>query len=89
MPYRVTGFEPTPNPNAVKCAVSPSPGPVPRSYFNADQAREASDALAVALFDIEGVTNILIHAEFITVGKAPTAPWGPIRSGVRAALESS
>jgi hypothetical protein len=86
MPYRVVRFEPTPNPNALKCVVEPSPGTIPRSYFNADQAVQAGDGLAVALFGIEGITNLLIHASFITVSRRPDAPWGAIRTRVRAVL---
>lgn len=84
MPYRVTSFEPTPNPNAIKCAVDPSPTSAPRSYFNADQA--AGDELARALFAIQGVTNVLIHTAFITVGKSPDARWPAIKKGVERVL---
>ena len=84
MPYRVTSFEPTPNPNAVKCLVEPSPASSPRSYFNAGQA--AQDSLARALFEVDGVTNVLIHSSFITVGKRPEAAWRAVRVGVERAL---
>lgn len=84
MPYRVTSFEATPNPNALKCLVEPSPATSPRSYFNAGQA--ADDPLALALFDIEGVTNVLIHRSFITVSKAPAFKWAPIRRAVEKTL---
>lgn len=74
-------FEPTPNPNAIKCVVDPASidlGPADpdlgiRSYFNADAARDADDPLAHALFAIPGVANLLIHTAFITVGKSPGA----------------
>jgi hypothetical protein len=92
MPYRVLRFEPTPNPNALKCVVDPSPlasdpaSPLasPRSYFRVEQA--AGDALAECLFAIEGVSTLLIHAAFITVNKRPDAPWPPIRRAVERAL---
>ncbi len=87
MPYRVTSFEPTPNPNALKCMVEPSPASSPRSYFNAGQA--ADDALAAALFDVDGVTNVLIHSAFITVGKRPDASWKSVRAGVERALAAA
>lgn len=86
MPYTVTRFEDTPNPNAVKCVVRPSPGETPRSYFNAEQAREANDALAMQLFEIPGVRNVLIHTDFITVGRSPETPWNQIKPRVRRTL---
>jgi hypothetical protein len=86
MPYTITRFEPTPNPNAIKCMVEPSPGPVPRSYFNAAQVDPADDPLASALFQIEGVKTLLIHTRFITVNKSPDAPWPRIKKAVEATL---
>lgn len=86
MPYTVTRFESTPNPNAVKCLVEPSPGPVPRSYFNAGQVDHADDPLASALFQIEGVTTLLIHTRFITVNKKPDAPWPRIKKAIQTTL---
>jgi hypothetical protein len=85
---RFLRFETTPNPNAIKCVIDPGPAPQPiRSYFKARQAEDADDALARDLFAIPGVTNVLIHAAFVTVGKSADAKWPPIRKGVRAAIE--
>lgn len=86
MPYRVVRFDPTPNPNALKCLVEPSPADAPRSYFSRDQATEAGDRLALALFEIPGVTNVLIHTAFITVCKAPPARWPAIKNRLERAL---
>ena len=87
MPFRVLKFQDTPNPNAVKCILDRSPGPVPRSYLNA--AAAAGDALATSLFAIPGVSSVLISDGWLTVNKAPSAPWGPIRSGVERALHEA
>ncbi|MEM7756023.1 MAG: NifU N-terminal domain-containing protein [Planctomycetota bacterium] len=86
MPYRVTAFDSTPNPNAIKCLVEPSPGPIPRSYFRQEQVDPAEDPLAAQIFQIEGVSSILIHTAFISVNKSPDASWGPIKKAVKAAL---
>lgn len=86
MPYRVLRFDPTPNPNALKCLVEPSPADAPRSYFNRDQATDAGDPLALALFEIPGVTNVLIHTSFITVCKSPGARWPAIRTRIERTL---
>ena len=85
---RFSHFEPTPNPNAIKCVIEPGTHPgVPRSYFNQTQAIEASDPLAQDLFATPGVTNVLIHTLFITVCKDPGAKWPPIKRSVKAAIE--
>lgn len=84
MPLSVTAFEPTPNPNALKCLVEPSPGDRVRSYFNAGQA--AGDPLAVALFAIPGVTNVLIHTSFITLCKTPETAWPAVKSAMKKVL---
>tara|TARA_Y100001933_G_C18870837_1_gene509887 strand:+ start:395 stop:679 length:285 start_codon:yes stop_codon:yes gene_type:complete len=85
---RLVGFETTPNPNAMKCVIEGTdPASPVRSYFNAAQAQEAGDGLACALFAIPGVTNVLVHTAFVTVGKAPDAKWAPIRRSVRAVLQ--
>jgi hypothetical protein len=82
MPVRE--FRDTPNPNAVKCLLDRSIGEGMRSYFNATQA--AGDPVAERLFAIDGVTNVLIHGDWLTVGKRPDAPWGPIRKAVEGVL---
>lgn len=87
MPYDVASFEPTPNPNAVKCLVSPAPTRSPRSYFSASEA--AGDPLAEALFAVPGVTNVLIHVEFISICKRPDARWPPIRRAVEQVLRDT
>ena len=84
MALTVTAFEPTPNPNALKCVVSPAPGGAVRSYFRAEQA--AGDPLAAALFAIPGVTNVLVHTSFITISKTPETPWPGVKAGVKRVL---
>lgn len=86
MPLDIASFDPTPNPNAIKCVLRGRATEIPRSYFNRAQAQAAADELALALFGIEGVSSVLIHHEFISVNKAEGAPWGPIKRGVRRVL---
>ena len=81
MGVRVIEFLETPNPNAVKCVLDRSLGERPRSYFRAEEA--ASDAVGRALFAIEGVTNVLISGDWVTVSKRSEVAWGPVREGVR------
>lgn len=87
MPYKVVSFETTPNPNAIKCVLDRSPGERPRSYFNAESAQ--GDPLAAALFGIDGVTNVLIHTQWISVNKTPEADWAGVKAGVRRVLKEA
>lgn len=84
MPFRVEGFRSTPNPNAIVCLVQPSPGDAIRSY--AARPDPDDDPLAAALFDIPGVTRVMIQPTFITVNKAPATPWPPLRAAIERTL---
>lgn len=84
MSYKVTRFQDTPNPNALKCVLDRSPSATPRSYFTAAEAKD--DPLGSKLFAIRGVTNVLINDGWITVCKAADAPWKPIRSAIERVL---
>jgi hypothetical protein len=46
------------------------------------------DPLARALFDIEGVRVVLIHHQFVTVGKDPKAKWPAIKRRAKAAIQA-
>lgn len=84
MPYRITQFQPTPNPNALKCILDrPLPDP-PRSYRSADQA--GNDPLARALFDVPGVTSVLLNGGWLTVNKYPQSDWPAIKTAMQRAL---
>lgn len=87
MPYTVRAFQATPNPNAVKCILDRKVTDRPRSYFRAEEAGE--DPLARAIFAVEGVTNVLINADWVTVNKTPEADWKAVRSGVERVLRDA
>ena len=87
MAYRVTSFQPTPNPHALKCVLDrPLPDPV-RSFRRSEDA--AADPLASALFAIPGVTGLLLSGGWFTVNKSPDADWSPIKNAVQAVLTRS
>lgn len=87
MPYKVTRFQPTPNPNALKCILdSPLPEPI-RSFRRKEDA--AADLLGAALFSIPGVTGLLLSGSWLTVNKAPDADWSPIKKAVHSILSDS
>lgn len=84
MPYKVLDFQPTPNPNALKCTVQPRLPDPPRSFRSA--ADVGQDAFARALFDVPGVTSLLLSGEWMTINKAPEAEWGAVKRGVQAVM---
>lgn len=88
MGYRVSEWQGTPNPNAMKCLVEPATSSAlatggVRAYRTPDAARD--DPLGRALMSVEGVTNVLIHDGWITIGKAPGASWRAVKAGVERA----
>jgi len=87
VPYKVLKFQETPNPNAVKCVLDRSPGQSPRSFFNAASAAE--DPLGKALFEIPGVTNVLINDGWITVNKEPQRAWPGVKDAIERTLDQA
>jgi hypothetical protein len=87
MGYTIKEILATPNPNAIKCIVEPSPAPdKPRGYTSPDQAR--ADPLGAALMAMPGVSNVLIHDGWIAIGKKSDAPWKQVRQDVIALLKN-
>lgn len=92
MPTSITEFVSTPNPNALKCVVSGSLGPGPRSFSSTPPSTSSSrpqpaDPLANALLAIPGITSVLIHDSWFTVSKSPDADWKAIKTAVFRAVE--
>lgn len=87
MPYRVIEFEPTPNPNAVKCILDRPISDRPRSFLNA--AAAASDAIAARLFADAAATCVLFNGTWMTVNRPAGAPWGPIKRSIRRVLSEA
>lgn len=84
VPYKVVRFQPTPNPNALKCILDAAvPEPI-RSYRGAAEA--AGDPLGRGLFEVSGVTGLLISGDWIAVNKAANADWETIKAGVQGVL---
>lgn len=86
---RVTEYVTTPNPHAIKCVLD---APLPaleqpekvRSYR--DAASAAADPVAARLFAIEGVRNVLIVGNWVTVGKDPQTAWKAVKASVEKTL---
>ncbi len=71
---KIAEIEPTPNPNAMKFILrEPLTWGVTRSYDKPEQA--VGDPLALALFDIEHVTNVFYVDHWVTVTQDGGADW--------------
>ena len=87
MAWRITCFEDTPNPDAVKCRLDRriSDGPV---SFRRPEDAEAPGAdprlapLARVLFTEAGLTSVLFLGDWMTVNKPPTTRWASVRRAV-------
>lgn len=80
-------YEETPNPNALKCILDRAISEHPKSFRSRDAA--AGDALAEALFGVEGVAVLLMNGDWMTINKAPAAGWKSVKSGVERVLSQA
>jgi hypothetical protein len=87
MPFTVTHFESTPNPNAVKCWLDKPISDRPRSFLNQEMASD--DPLAAALFAEAGVTTVLFNGDWLTVNKPPDADWTGVKNRVKRVLKGA
>ena len=87
MSYRVTRYEETPNPNALKCILDRPISDHPKSFRTPDAA--TGDALAESLFAVDGVAVLLMNGDWITITKSPDANWKAVKVGVERVLASA
>ena len=87
MGYRVIEIQPTPNPNALKFVLDRQVSQQPLSFFNVEAAKDYP--LAKRLFEIAGVSSLLLLGDFITINKSPTSDWDDIRDQARAVLSGA
>ena len=87
MGYRVIEIQPTPNPNALKFVLDRQVSQQPISFFNAAAATD--HPLAKRLFEITGVSSLLLLGDFITINKSPDARWDDIKSQARQLLKDA
>jgi len=75
---KIAEIEPTPNPNAMKFILrEPLTWGITRSFDTPAQA--VGDTLAMALFDIEHVTNVFYVDHWITVTQDGGADWNELK----------
>lgn len=74
---KVRRYEPTPNPDALKCLLDTSISDHPRSFIG--QAQAACDPLAGPLFARARLRAVLINTDWMTINKEPDADWKDIK----------
>ena len=84
MAYEVVEFEPTPNPNAVKCWLDKPISDRPRSFL--DEQMAGDDPIARALFEQAGATCVLLNGDWLTVNKPEHAEWTSVKAKIREVL---
>ncbi len=85
MAHRIVEFQPTPNPNALKCVLdAPLPAPI-RSFRRPEEA--LGDPLGERLLAIPGVSSVLLSGPWMTVNKTPQADWPGVKRAVQDALK--
>jgi hypothetical protein len=73
----------TPNPNARKFIVGGNHFGASRNFALGE---EVDDPLAARLLKLEGVYNVLLAQDFVTVNKVPHVEWPPLQSAVEKIL---
>jgi hypothetical protein len=87
MGFEVKEVQTTPNPNALKFVLDRVIAPQPSSFFKAEAA--VHHPLASKLFEISGVTSLLLLGDFVTVNKQPQAKWSAITKNVKRVLSEA
>lgn len=82
MPVQI---HPTPNPNAHKYTAAGLRFAGPLNASTADEA--AIHPLATRLFALEGVYNVFLVQNFVTVNKVAEVAWGEVDGNVQAIIE--
>jgi hypothetical protein len=87
MPFEIREALPTPNPNAMKFVLDQPVSDQPMSFLTPSAAN--GHPLAQRLFEIKGVSSILLLGDFITVNKTPTAKWPDMKRKIAQLLRES
>jgi hypothetical protein len=87
MPFRIVRYEPTPNPDALKCWLDQPISTGPRSFRSPEEAQ--SDPLAKALFAEAGLACLLLNGEWMTINRQAGADWAMVKRRVGDVLASA
>ncbi len=74
----------TPNPNALKFILPEKHFPKPVNISSPEAA--ADHPLAAQLMALDGVYNVFMVQDFVTVNKRPDVPWEPLRDQAEAVI---
>ena len=85
MGFTVKEIQPTPNPNAAKFVLDREISNAPISFLNPAQGKD--HPIAAQLFDIKGVTSVLILGDFVTINKDLHVKWAEITPKVQEILQ--
>lgn len=77
----------TPNPSTLKYVVDAALLPRGAMNFATRSAADDKSPLAVKLFDIPGVTAVMLGTNFVTVTKGDQGEWDELNDGVMMALD--
>jgi hypothetical protein len=87
MGFKVVEIQPTPNPNAAKFVLDREISDRPVSFLT--PAEGADHPLASQLFEIQGVTSVLILGDFVTINKTASAEWKQIADKAKEILQKT
>jgi hypothetical protein len=89
MPPVQVRYQPTPNPNAGKFTVDRPvvEGKASKSFYSSADA--SGHPVATSLFEIDGVANLFMVDDFITVTKSAQADWSDLVPRITAAIEKT
>jgi len=77
--------EDTPNPASKKFVTNQNVASTTRWYGSADDVGD--DTLARALFELDGVANVMMLNDFVTVGKTDDTDWSDLADDVVSTLK--
>lgn len=77
----------TPNPSTLKYVVDTSLLPRGAMNFTSREVAQEKSPLAEKLFDIKGVTGVMLGTNFVTVTKGDEGEWDELNDGVMLALD--
>ncbi len=81
---KIRRYEPTPNPDALKCLLDTTISDRPCSFIGAAQAKD--HPLVAPMFARARLRAVLINTDWITINKEPDADWKEIKPIVEAIL---
>lgn len=83
--YTIRSIESTPNPLARKLIVDPSPERIVSVF---DASKGSDDPLASAILSCAGVTNVLVHTDFVSVCFTKETRWAALKGQISKAIGS-